>query len=191
MPDQTNLPVAARAGFSTSDPPAPLDALGAGQLAPSAPRRAGSHFSSAPAGGRDVDAISRPAHYLGAGGLEAIHVIADWGLGFELGNVVKYVLRHAAKAEPLADLRKARQYVTFAADRLDRTNMLPDWTIDGPCLIHAAGVTVAFRLAPALAEAITAVRIAVEVPALTRAQLANCARCLDVAIAELSTGEVA
>lgn len=52
----------------------------------------------------------RPAHYR-AGGVEAIDVIEAFGLGFNLGNAVKYVLRHRSKGSALEDLRKARWYL--------------------------------------------------------------------------------
>lgn len=51
-----------------------------------------------------------PAHY-NAGRIEVIDAIEDWGLGFHLGNVVKYVARAQHKGEQLADLRKARWYL--------------------------------------------------------------------------------
>lgn len=56
------------------------------------------------------DPINHPAHYK-SGGLETIDVIEAFGLGFRLGNVVKYVLRHGRKGAALADLKKARWYL--------------------------------------------------------------------------------
>lgn len=52
------------------------------------------------------DPIS-PAHYRGDA---VMRIIEDFTLGFCLGNVVKYILRHSAKAG-LEDLRKARWYL--------------------------------------------------------------------------------
>ena len=43
--------------------------------------------------------------------IEAIDVIRDWNLGFELGNVIKYIARHEHKGSPLADLEKALWYL--------------------------------------------------------------------------------
>lgn len=57
------------------------------------------------------DLINHPAHYKSAGGIEAIDVIESFGLGFHLGNVVKYVLRAGRKEEIVKDLRKARWYL--------------------------------------------------------------------------------
>ena len=43
--------------------------------------------------------------------IEAIDVIRDWDLGFELGNVIKYIARHNHKGTPLKDLAKAEWYL--------------------------------------------------------------------------------
>lgn len=58
------------------------------------------------------DSIDHPPHY-SAGGVEAIDVIEAWGLGFHLGNVVKYVSRAGRKpsADAVEDLKKARWYL--------------------------------------------------------------------------------
>ncbi len=56
--------------------------------------------------------VDRPAHYRSAA-FEAIDVIEAFGLGFLLGNVVKYVLR-AGRKDPekmREDLEKARWYL--------------------------------------------------------------------------------
>lgn len=49
---------------------------------------------------------------------EVIKVIHAWGLGFDLGNVVKYVARAGKKHSERAvvDLRKARSYINFAIE---------------------------------------------------------------------------
>jgi hypothetical protein len=58
------------------------------------------------------DAIDHPAHYAAADpAYETIRVIEAWALGFNLGNVVKYVSRAERKGAPLDDLRKARWYL--------------------------------------------------------------------------------
>lgn len=57
------------------------------------------------------DPINRPAHYIAPNGLESIDVIEGFGLGFHLGNVVKYVLRAGRKGSAVEDLRKARWYL--------------------------------------------------------------------------------
>lgn len=57
------------------------------------------------------DDTVHPAHYRSSSGLEAIDAIEAFGLGFCLGNVVKYVLRAARKGRYLEDLKKARWYL--------------------------------------------------------------------------------
>jgi len=56
------------------------------------------------------DPVERPAHY-SFGRFEVIDVIEDWGLGFHLGNVVKYVARAPHKGEEVQDLKKALWYL--------------------------------------------------------------------------------
>jgi len=56
------------------------------------------------------DDISSPDHYK-AGAIEAIDVIEAFGLNYRLSNVVKYVLRHERKGNPLKDLKKAQFYL--------------------------------------------------------------------------------
>lgn len=64
------------------------------------------------------DAINRPAHYT-RGGIEVCDAIEAWGLGYHLGNVVKYVARagHKDPAKELEDLKKARWYLDRAIAR--------------------------------------------------------------------------
>lgn len=56
------------------------------------------------------DPVARPRHYT-FGSIEVIDAIEAWGLGFHLGNVVKYTTRAAHKGRYLEDLRKARWYL--------------------------------------------------------------------------------
>jgi hypothetical protein len=60
-----------------------------------------------------MESVNGPAHYKAEGGLEAIDVIETFNLGFNLGNVIKYILR-AGKKDPkkhLEDLQKAKWYL--------------------------------------------------------------------------------
>ena len=66
-----------------------------------------------------TEMVNHPAHYQGAAGLEAIDVIEAFDLGFCLGNVVKYVLRHGKK-NGLEDLRKARWYLDREILRMEK-----------------------------------------------------------------------
>ena len=61
------------------------------------------------------DAVNNPAHYT-AGGIETIDFIEAKKLGYNLGNVVKYITRADHKGNKLEDLRKAQWYLTRAID---------------------------------------------------------------------------
>lgn len=60
-----------------------------------------------------MEKINHPQHYGGDTTYEAIKVIEAWGLGFCLGNTVKYISRSGKKdpAATLEDLKKARWYL--------------------------------------------------------------------------------
>ena len=56
--------------------------------------------------------IDHPDYYRGENNpYEAIKVIESWGLGFCLGNTLKYIARAGHKGDRLEDLRKARWYL--------------------------------------------------------------------------------
>lgn len=64
--------------------------------------------------------IDAPSHYIAetpqGRRIEVIEVIHAYGLGYDLGNIVKYVTRAGRKTlDPRADLRKAIKYTEFAA----------------------------------------------------------------------------
>jgi hypothetical protein len=59
-----------------------------------------------------LQAVNHPVHYGGADSTyEAIKVIEAWELGFNLGNVVKYISRAGKKGSKLEDLKKAQWYL--------------------------------------------------------------------------------
>ena len=67
--------------------------------------------------------VEHPDHY-SVGGIEVIKAIEAWGFGegFNKGNAIKYIVR-AGKKDPLReveDLKKARQYINFEIERLER-----------------------------------------------------------------------
>lgn len=70
---------------------------------------------------KNKEAIDHPKHY-NMGKYEAIDVIEDWGLGFNLGNTVKYIARagHKDKSKTLEDLEKSLWYLQREIDRLER-----------------------------------------------------------------------
>ena len=57
------------------------------------------------------DPVNRPSHYTEGRKFETIEVIEDWGLGFCLGNTVKYISRAGRKVNHIEDLKKARWYL--------------------------------------------------------------------------------
>jgi hypothetical protein len=68
------------------------------------------------------ETVDHPAHYGGADNpFEAIKVIEAWGLGFCLGNTVKYLSRAGKKdgASRLEDLKKSRWYLDREIARLE------------------------------------------------------------------------
>jgi hypothetical protein len=62
------------------------------------------------------DPVDNPPHYKGTA-VEPIDAIEAWGLGFVLGNVIKYVARAGRKGDRLEDLRKAKFYLDRAIEK--------------------------------------------------------------------------
>jgi hypothetical protein len=74
------------------------------------------------------EAVNHPSHY-NRGGVEAVDVIEAWGLGFNLGNALKYLSRagHKEPAKTVEDLDKAAWYIQrekrrIALGRTDATD---------------------------------------------------------------------
>ena len=66
------------------------------------------------------DAVNHPSHYQGK--IEVIDFIEDKGLGFNLGNCIKYIAR-AGKKNPdkrIEDLEKARWYLDREIERVKK-----------------------------------------------------------------------
>jgi len=61
--------------------------------------------------GVQPDPVNHPAHYT-SGGIETIDFIEAKRLGYNLGNVVKYITRSGLKGNQLEDLRKAQWYLS-------------------------------------------------------------------------------
>lgn len=57
------------------------------------------------------EAVNHPNHYAAGRKYEPIEVINDWGLGFDLGNAVKYISRAGRKGDEVEDLKKALFYI--------------------------------------------------------------------------------
>lgn len=67
------------------------------------------------------EAVNHPAHYGGEDNpYEAIKVIEAWGLGFCLGNAVKYLCRAGKKDLTIQDLKKAAWYLNREIQRLEQ-----------------------------------------------------------------------
>lgn len=65
-----------------------------------------------------ADNVNHPAHYK-VGGIETIDFIEAKELGYNLGNVVKYITRAGHKADLREDLLKARWYLNREISKLD------------------------------------------------------------------------
>ena len=67
--------------------------------------------------------VESPSHYH-SGTIEVIDAVEHWGLGFNLGNVIKYIARCQYKNDELTDLKKALWYlkreIETQEDRLKR-----------------------------------------------------------------------
>ena len=68
------------------------------------------------------DIIGHPNHYCEGRKYEPKDVIRDWNLNFNLGNTVKYISRNGRKDgnSALQDLKKARQYLDFEIEYLEK-----------------------------------------------------------------------
>ena len=58
-----------------------------------------------------METVNHPRHYRSDTGFEAIAVIEAWGLGFCLGNVVKYIARYGHKGSKIETLKKCIWYL--------------------------------------------------------------------------------
>lgn len=69
---------------------------------------------------REVSMVNHPPYYGGADNqYEAIKVIEAWGLGFCLGNAIKYICRAGKKdTTTITDLEKAKWYLDREIQRL-------------------------------------------------------------------------
>tara|TARA_R110000787_G_scaffold102087_2_gene207859 strand:- start:2116 stop:2325 length:210 start_codon:yes stop_codon:yes gene_type:complete len=57
------------------------------------------------------DMVNHPDHY--TKGIETIEYINSWGMGYVVGNIIKYITRYPYKGTPLKDLEKARWYLDY------------------------------------------------------------------------------
>ena len=78
------------------------------------------HVPDAVARAMAKEAVDHPDHYRKDTGHEAIDVIEAWGLGFCLGNALKYIARCGHKGDEVEDLEKARWYIEREIERRRR-----------------------------------------------------------------------
>jgi hypothetical protein len=62
---------------------------------------------------KEFDTVHKPSHYAKGRRFEPKDVIADWELGFNLGNALKYISRCGRKGDPIEDLQKAKEFIDF------------------------------------------------------------------------------
>lgn len=65
------------------------------------------------------DMVNHPPHYT-SGGIETIDFIEAKQLGYNLGNVVKYVSRSTLKGDQLENLKKAQWYLNREIKQLEK-----------------------------------------------------------------------
>lgn len=75
------------------------------------------------------DPVNSPSHYAEGREFETIDVIEDWGLGYHLGNAVKYISRAGRKDDILQDLRKAQWYLNREIENLELEKAELDGTL--------------------------------------------------------------
>jgi len=68
----------------------------------------------------DTDDPINPGHY--TKGISAYSYIASWNMGYEAGNIIKYVTRFPYKnpSNPTQDLEKAKWYLEELISRVER-----------------------------------------------------------------------
>jgi len=70
---------------------------------------------------RESEMVDHPNHYGGEDNpYEAIKVIEEWDLGFNLGNAVKYIARADKKGNKLQDLEKSSWYINREIKKLKK-----------------------------------------------------------------------
>jgi hypothetical protein len=77
-------------------------------------------MDSTKGGNMGSETINHPQHYGGDTVYEAIKVIEAWGLGFCLGNTIKYICRSGKKGSTVEDLKKAAWYLNREIQRIQK-----------------------------------------------------------------------
>ena len=71
---------------------------------------------------KTFDPVNRPSHY-NSSDLQPIDAIEKWGLGFCLGNSVKYIARSGKKENHLEDLKKAQWYLEREINNMENSHV--------------------------------------------------------------------
>lgn len=72
---------------------------------------------------KQSEMVNHPNHYGGEDNpYEAIKVIEEWDLNFNLGNAVKYISRVGKKHNTLEDLKKASWYINREIQNLEKND---------------------------------------------------------------------
>ena len=65
--------------------------------------------------------VNHPDHYAMVDKTyEPYKVIAAWEANFNIGNAIKYLARYKKKWNPIEDLQKAKQYIDFEIEYLNK-----------------------------------------------------------------------
>lgn len=65
--------------------------------------------------------VNHPDHYdMADKTYEPYKVITAWEANFNIGNAIKYLARYKKKWNPIEDLQKAKQYIDFEIEHLNK-----------------------------------------------------------------------
>ncbi|ACE81985.1 hypothetical protein ST39-O_gp03 [Clostridium phage phiCP39-O] len=113
------------------------------------------------------DMVNHPNHY-NKGKYEVIDVIEDWGLGFSLGNAIKYIARCEHKGNKKQDLEKAIFYIERVFDSEDYftshiitigiDEVLKDWNLSPMLTLAVYELFIATREKRKLGKVITFIK---------------------------------
>lgn len=105
-----------------------------------------------------MEKVNHPLHYI-SNGVEVIDVIERWGLGFELGNALKYICRAGRKEQSaLEDLKKAVWYVKRAEESKEMSSLYSYQPAKHAVVLPAETVSEAFSLSKNLTEAVKQIK---------------------------------
>lgn len=85
-----------------------------------------------------AEEINHPSHYGGDVWHEPIKIIDAWGLGFCLGNALKYIRRADLRDTPIKDLQKARWYLDWEIRKREQAERGTQLDIDWDAAERAA-----------------------------------------------------